>query len=58
MSRLALLVPARNAQELLPRLYASVDAQTVPFDEVLVYDDASTDRTGDVARARRPRGAQ
>jgi glycosyltransferase involved in cell wall biosynthesis len=51
MSRLGLLVPARNAEAFLPRLFASIERQTVPFDEVLVYDDASADRTGPMARA-------
>jgi hypothetical protein len=50
MSGLALLVPARNAERLIGRLFDSVAAQTRPFDEIVVYDDASGDRTGDVAR--------
>jgi glycosyltransferase involved in cell wall biosynthesis len=49
--RLALCIPARNAAGHLPRLLDSVRAQTVPFDEVLLYDDASSDGTGDIARA-------
>jgi glycosyltransferase involved in cell wall biosynthesis len=52
VSRLALLIPARNAQAVLGRLLDAADAQTVPFDEILVWDDASTDRTGDLAAAR------
>jgi glycosyltransferase involved in cell wall biosynthesis len=48
---IALGIPARNAAGHLPRLLESVQAQTVPFDEVLLYDDASTDATGDIARA-------
>lgn len=48
---LALCVPAYNASEHLPRLLGSVAAQTVPFDEVLVYDDCSTDDTAAVAEA-------
>jgi glycosyltransferase involved in cell wall biosynthesis len=46
---IALCVPAYNAEHHLPRLLASASRQTVPFDEVLVYDDASTDRTAEVA---------
>lgn len=48
---LALCVPAFNAAEYLPRLFESVRRQTVPFDEVLVYDDASSDDTARVAAA-------
>jgi len=49
--RLALCVPAFNAAGHLPRLLESVRAQTGPFDEILIYDDASTDETADIARA-------
>jgi len=48
--RLALCVPARNAAGHLPRLLASVASQTRPFDELLVFDDASTDATAAIAR--------
>jgi glycosyltransferase involved in cell wall biosynthesis len=47
---IALCIPAYNAAAHLPALFASVRAQTVPFDEVWVYDDASTDDTAAVAR--------
>jgi glycosyltransferase involved in cell wall biosynthesis len=46
---LALCIPAYNATAHLPRLFESVRLQTVPFDEVWVYDDASTDDTAEVA---------
>jgi glycosyltransferase involved in cell wall biosynthesis len=52
---LALLVPAYNAASVLPRLMASVAAQTRPFDEVWVYDDASID---DTARTAEELGAK
>jgi glycosyltransferase involved in cell wall biosynthesis len=52
MSRLALLVPAFNAERHLDRLFDSVEAQTEPFDDIQVYDDASTDRTAAIAEAR------
>ena len=48
---LACLIPAYNAAEFLPRLLTSVANQERPFDEVLVYDDASTDATAAVAEA-------
>jgi glycosyltransferase involved in cell wall biosynthesis len=57
---LALLIPAWNAAAWLPRLLASAAAQTEPFDEIWVYDDASTDDTAEVAErlgARVVRGA-
>ena len=52
MSRptLALCIPAYNATGFLGRLLASARAQTVPFDEIWVYDDASTDGTDALAR--------
>jgi glycosyltransferase involved in cell wall biosynthesis len=46
---LALLIPAWNAARWLPRLLASAAAQTEPFDEIWVYDDASTDDTAAIA---------
>ncbi len=48
---LALCIPAYNAAAFLPRLLGSAAKQTVPFDEVIVCDDASTDDTAAVARA-------
>ena len=48
---LALCIPAYNASAYLPRLLESAAAQTVPFDEILVYDDCSPDDTGAVAEA-------
>jgi glycosyltransferase involved in cell wall biosynthesis len=47
---LALLVPAYNAERFLPRLLISARDQYIPFDEVWVYDDASTDATAQTAR--------
>lgn len=47
--RASLLVPCFNAAAHLPRLFASVRAQTLPFAEVICYDDASTDDTARVA---------
>jgi glycosyltransferase involved in cell wall biosynthesis len=49
--RIALGIPAYNAAAHLPRLLDSIRAQTLPFDEVWLYDDASTDGTGEIARA-------
>lgn len=49
MATLALCIPAYNAAWSLPNLFASVEKQSIPFDEVLVYDDGSTDNTRQVA---------
>jgi glycosyltransferase involved in cell wall biosynthesis len=48
---LALLIPAYNAAPFLPRLLGSAHAQTVPFDDIWVYDDCSDDETSAVALA-------
>lgn len=48
-SGIALLIPAHNAAAFLPCLLRSAQAQTVPFSEILLYDDASTDDTAAVA---------
>src|SRR3954449_761219 len=48
---LALLIPAYNAAHFLPRLLSSAQAQSVPFDEIWVYDDCSTDDTAAVAES-------
>lgn len=45
----ALCIPAYNAAVFLPRLLKSALAQTIPFDEIWVYDDCSTDDTEKVA---------
>lgn len=45
-----MLVPAYNAAGHLPRLLSSAANQTKPFDEILVYDDSSTDDTSAVAK--------
>ena len=47
----SLLVPSYNAAGVLPRLWATVRAQTRPFDEIICYDDASSDNTAEVARS-------
>lgn len=46
---LALCIPAYNAAGFLPRLLQSAQNQTIPFDEIWVYDDCSTDNTGEIA---------
>ncbi len=46
----SLLVPCYNAEPFLPALATAVERQTVPFGEVLLYDDGSRDRTVEIAR--------
>ena len=48
---LALCIPAYNAAAYLPRLLTSALAQTVPFAQIWVYDDCSTDDTAAVAES-------
>ncbi|MGW2404001.1 glycosyltransferase family 2 protein [Streptomyces sp. NPDC001739] len=49
MRTITAIVPAHNEEEGLPATLESLARQTVPPDRVLVVDDASTDRTGEVA---------
>src|SRR2546430_11591400 len=53
MTKLAvsLLIPAYNAESWLSDLLTDAVNQTLPFSEILVYDDASGDETGRVARS-------
>ena len=48
--RVSVITPTRNRAKLLPRAIASVRGQTFSEWEVIVVDDASTDRTGEVLR--------
>ncbi len=56
--RVSLVIPARNEEHYLPALLDSVDEARARFRhgpdavEVIVADNASTDRTADIARAR------
>ncbi len=45
----ALLIPCRNGVRFLPRLLATAAQQTRPFDEIWLYDDASTDASAALA---------
>lgn len=47
---LSLCIPAYNAEAYLGRLLKSAREQIIQFDEILVYDDCSTDNTAEVAR--------
>ncbi|WP_043634487.1 glycosyltransferase family 2 protein, partial [Nonomuraea candida] len=43
------IVPAHNEEQGLPATLRSIQAQSVPPERVIVVDDGSTDRTGEVA---------
>lgn len=47
----SLLIPCYNAENYLPRLWETVKAQTVPFDEIICYDDGSQDNTTEIAKS-------
>lgn len=47
---IALCIPAYNAAWCLPRLLKSARAQQIPFNEILVYNDYSTDNTSEIAQ--------
>lgn len=48
---IALCIPAYNAAWCLPRLLQSALNQLIPFDEILIYNDCSTDETEEVAKS-------
>lgn len=50
MPTLALCIPAYNAAWCLPRLLNSAKKQHIQFDEILVYNDCSSDNTETIAR--------
>ena len=45
---ITVVIPVRNRERLIARAIESVAAQTLPPDEIIVVDDASTDRTVDI----------
>lgn len=48
---IAILIPCYNAALTLPELFAGICSQSIPFDEVICYDDCSNDDTVKVAEA-------
>ena len=48
---LSIVIPARNEEDNLPRLLRSIAASVVRPAEILVVDDASTDKTATTARS-------
>lgn len=49
--RITAIVPAYNEAASIAETVRSLKAQTVPFTEIIVVDDCSTDGTGDVAES-------
>jgi glycosyltransferase involved in cell wall biosynthesis len=49
--RVSVIIPAHNAEPFLPETLSSVEAQTYDDWEVVVADDASTDRTAEVVES-------
>lgn len=50
---LSIVIPTLNEEGMLPRLLDSLEAQSYRDFEVIIADAGSTDRTRDIARARR-----
>lgn len=48
--KLSIIIPAKNEEELLPRLLRSIRSQTFTSYEVIVADANSTDRTREIAK--------
>ena len=48
---ITVVIPVRNRERLIARAIESVTAQTLPPDEIILVDDASTDRTIDVVKS-------
>jgi N-acetylglucosaminyltransferase len=51
MTSLTVIVPAHNEEAGLPATLEALSRQTIPPEEIIVVDDGSTDRTGEVAAA-------
>ncbi|MEI8032684.1 MAG: glycosyltransferase [Chlorobiaceae bacterium] len=48
---ITVLVPAYNEEESIKETILSIRAQSVPIEEIIVIDDHSRDRTGEIARS-------
>ncbi|MBW0001639.1 MAG: glycosyltransferase family 2 protein [Verrucomicrobia bacterium] len=46
---ISLLIPCYNAAAFLPGLFDRINRQTTPFNEVIVYDDHSSDKSAELA---------
>jgi len=50
VTRISVIVPARDLQALIGETIASIQAQSRPVDEIIVIDDRSADGTADIVR--------
>jgi 4,4'-diaponeurosporenoate glycosyltransferase len=50
LTRVSVIIPARNEEGVLSNLLSSLRRQTAPAHEIIVVNDGSTDRTGELAR--------
>lgn len=50
-AKISWIIPARNAGGYIGEAIASIQGQTMPFHEIVVVDDSSTDDTADVVSA-------
>lgn len=51
LNTVSILIPCYNSARHLPKLFEGICAQTVSFNEIICYDDGSTDDTIAVAKA-------
>lgn len=49
--KIAILIPCYNVANYLPFLFEGINLQTIPFDEVICYDDCSQDNTAEIAKS-------
>lgn len=49
--RISAVIPAYNAAQFLPETIASIRAQTIPVDEIIIVDDGSIDNTAQTVTA-------
>lgn len=48
--KVSVLIPAFNEETTIRKTIESIKSQTYPVEEIIVVDDASTDRTGEIAQ--------
>jgi glycosyltransferase involved in cell wall biosynthesis len=48
---ISILIPCYNAAKYLPDLFVGIKLQSIPFTEIICYDDCSTDRTIQIAES-------
>ncbi len=57
VTKISVYIPAYNVGEFLARSIESLQAQTIPPDEILVIDDGSRDNSAEIASAYHGRHA-